>query len=173
MNVVQAMPPMMKYRPRAATIATYSQSGRPLGRRWSCICITSVVPGGSSRQCAPSCEACDSSIAASATSTPCLQSQIQQDRHLRRQRTAQVEAAVALAVVVRWGPVRTGVNGTVVARRWAELRCGSTSREERPDGRSSPNCSPCLQEALDPAQDLWLIDAVGEPRPGAVGVDHK
>ena len=45
MNVVQAMVPMMKYRPRAATIATYSQSGRPLGRRWSCICLTSVVPG--------------------------------------------------------------------------------------------------------------------------------
>jgi hypothetical protein len=43
MNVVQAMAPMTKYRPRAATIARYSQSGRPLGRRSSCICITSVV----------------------------------------------------------------------------------------------------------------------------------
>ena len=31
MNVVQAMAPMTKYRPRAATIATYSQSDRPLG----------------------------------------------------------------------------------------------------------------------------------------------
>ena len=29
---------------------------------------------------------------------------------------AQVEAAVVLSVVVRWGPVRTAVNGTVVAR---------------------------------------------------------
>src|SRR5215213_2704982 len=30
-----------------------------------------------------------------------------------------------------------------------------------------------LQEALDPLQDLWLIDAVGEARAGAVPVDHK
>jgi hypothetical protein len=29
---------------------------------------------------------------------------------------AQVEAAVALPVSVRWGPVGTAVNGTVVAR---------------------------------------------------------
>src|SRR5215218_2273731 len=46
MNVAQAIPPMTKYRPRAATIATYSQSGTPLGRRWSCICITFVLPRG-------------------------------------------------------------------------------------------------------------------------------
>jgi hypothetical protein len=48
--------------------------------------------------------------------TTCLQSQIGGDHHLRRKRTAQVEATVALSVVVRWGPVRTAVNGTVVAR---------------------------------------------------------
>jgi hypothetical protein len=29
---------------------------------------------------------------------------------------AQVEAAVVLSVVVRWGPVKPAVNGTVVAR---------------------------------------------------------
>jgi hypothetical protein len=49
--------------------------------------------------------------------TPCLQSQIGQDRDLPRQGTAQFGAAVALSVVVRSGPVRTGVNGTLVARR--------------------------------------------------------
>jgi hypothetical protein len=30
---------------------------------------------------------------------------------------AQVDAAVALSVAVRWGPAGTAVNGTVVARR--------------------------------------------------------
>src|SRR5215216_4680217 len=54
MNVVQAMAPMMKYRPRAATMATYSQSGRPLGRGWSCICIT--LPELQVFYCAPSVE---------------------------------------------------------------------------------------------------------------------
>jgi hypothetical protein len=48
--------------------------------------------------------------------TPCLQSQIGRGSHLRGWGTAQVEAAVALSVAVRWGPVRTVVNGTVVAR---------------------------------------------------------
>jgi hypothetical protein len=48
--------------------------------------------------------------------TPCLQSQIGPVRHLRRWRTAQVEVAVALSMIVRWGPVKTAVNGTVVAR---------------------------------------------------------
>jgi hypothetical protein len=48
--------------------------------------------------------------------TTCLQSQIGEDHYLRKQGTAQVEAAVALSVVVRSGPVRTAVNGTLVAR---------------------------------------------------------
>jgi hypothetical protein len=48
--------------------------------------------------------------------TPCLQSQIGRDRYLRRQWMAQVEAALALSLVVPWGPVRTAVNGTLVAR---------------------------------------------------------
>ncbi len=48
--------------------------------------------------------------------TSCLQSQIEQDHYLQRQGTAQVEATEALSVGVRWGPVRTAVNGTVVAR---------------------------------------------------------
>jgi hypothetical protein len=50
--------------------------------------------------------------------TPCLQSQIGPVRHLRRQVTAQVEAAMALSMIVRWGPVKTTVNGTVVARQF-------------------------------------------------------
>jgi hypothetical protein len=48
--------------------------------------------------------------------TPCLQSQIGPSCHLRRQGTAPVEVAVALSVIFRWRPVRTAVNGTVVAR---------------------------------------------------------
>ena len=49
-------------------------------------------------------------------STPCSQSQIGQDHYLLWQRTAQVEAASALSVVVRWELVRTAVTGTLVAR---------------------------------------------------------
>jgi hypothetical protein len=48
--------------------------------------------------------------------TPCLQSQIERDCHLQRQRTAQVKTGMALSVVVRWRPVRAFVNGTLVAR---------------------------------------------------------
>src|SRR5829696_8364033 len=39
--------------------------------------------------------------------------------------------------------------------------------------RSSPGPRPGLQEALDPAQDLWLIDSVGEAGSGAVLVEHE
>jgi hypothetical protein len=46
----------------------------------------------------------------------CLQSQIGRDRHLQRCDAAQVDAASALSVVVRSGPVETAVNGTPVAR---------------------------------------------------------
>jgi hypothetical protein len=77
---------------------------------------------GSSRQCAPTCAACDSSIATSATLTPCSQSQIGQDSHLRRHGTAQAKGPSVLSVVVRWGPFGTAVNGTLVARP-AEQRC--------------------------------------------------
>jgi hypothetical protein len=52
----------------------------------------------------------------STAATPCSQSQIGRDPHLRSRGTEQAEAAVALSVVVRSGPVRTAVNGTVVAR---------------------------------------------------------
>jgi hypothetical protein len=48
--------------------------------------------------------------------TPCSQSQIEQECHLRRERTAQVKAAVVLSVVVRFGPVMTAVNGMLAAR---------------------------------------------------------
>jgi hypothetical protein len=30
-----------------------------------------------------------------------------------------------------------------------------------------------LEEALDPAQDLWLVDAIGVARAGAIGVDDE
>jgi hypothetical protein len=48
--------------------------------------------------------------------TPCLQSQIGLHRYLRRQRTLQVVDTVVLSVSVRSGPVKTAVNGTLVAR---------------------------------------------------------
>jgi hypothetical protein len=48
--------------------------------------------------------------------TPCSQSQIGQDRHLRRCEVAQVDATSVLSVVVRWRPVKTAVTGTLVAR---------------------------------------------------------
>jgi hypothetical protein len=66
--------------------------------------------------------------------TPCSQSQIGQDRHLRRQGTLQAEAALALSVVVRSGPVRTAVNGTLMAQlaRTTVLAPGATA--PRPAG---------------------------------------
>jgi hypothetical protein len=48
--------------------------------------------------------------------TPCSQSRIGRSCHLRGRRTAQVEPASWLSVVVRWGPFRTAVNGTLVAQ---------------------------------------------------------
>jgi hypothetical protein len=48
--------------------------------------------------------------------TPCSQSQIGQDRYLGRRWMPQVMSAVVLSAGVRWGPVSTGVNGTLVAR---------------------------------------------------------
>jgi hypothetical protein len=48
--------------------------------------------------------------------TSCLQSQIGRELHLRRQGTAQVEAAAVLSVIVRSRPAGTPVNGRLVAR---------------------------------------------------------
>jgi hypothetical protein len=48
--------------------------------------------------------------------TPCSQSQFGRTHHLRRCGVAQVGAAWVLSVVVRWAPIRTAVNGTLVAR---------------------------------------------------------
>jgi hypothetical protein len=45
-----------------------------------------------------------------------LQSQIGQADYLLRRGNVQVEATEVLSVVVRSGPVRTAVNGTVVAQ---------------------------------------------------------
>jgi hypothetical protein len=68
----------------------------------------------------------------SGQATPCSQSQIGQVGDLRREKTGAGEEALALSVVVRWGPAETAVNGTVVARpartTWHKApRPGSTS----------------------------------------------
>ena len=47
---------------------------------------------------------------------PLLESQFEQDCHLRKQETAQAEAAWVLSVVFCWGPIMTAVTGTLVAR---------------------------------------------------------
>jgi hypothetical protein len=47
------------------------------------------------------------------TIDPCFQSQIGRFCHMRRQETAQVEAALALSVVVWSGPFMTAANGTL------------------------------------------------------------
>ena len=47
--------------------------------------------------------------------TTCLQSQIGHAGYLRQQGNVQVEATETLSVGVRWGLVKTAVNGTVVA----------------------------------------------------------
>ena len=49
--------------------------------------------------------------------TPCSQSQIGQKNYLGKRRTAEVTTVVVLSVVVRSGPVRTVVNGRLVARQ--------------------------------------------------------
>jgi hypothetical protein len=48
--------------------------------------------------------------------TPCLQSQFEQDCYLGRRESAQLMAIVMLSVAVHEGPVMTAVNGTLVAR---------------------------------------------------------
>jgi hypothetical protein len=48
--------------------------------------------------------------------TPCSQGQIGRCCDLRGRGTAQVEATSWLSVVVRSGPFKTAVNGTLVAR---------------------------------------------------------
>lgn len=51
------------------------------------------------------------------TMTLCSQSQIGAVCHLRRRPTKQVEGTEVLSMVVRPGPGRTVVNGTLVARQ--------------------------------------------------------
>jgi hypothetical protein len=71
--------------------------------------------------------------------TPCSQSQIGPVRHLRRRRTAQVEAGCQLSVVVRSGPFRTAVNGTLVARsHGATWHAARWRRWLHPDRRVRP-----------------------------------
>jgi hypothetical protein len=70
-------------------------------------------------------------------STTCLQSQIGCCRHLRGWGTAQVVGAVVLSVVVRSGPARTVVNGTLVARPVRGLGTG-WCRSSQPDRRARP-----------------------------------
>jgi hypothetical protein len=90
-------------------------------------------------------------------STPCLQSQIGQDCHLRRSRMAQVEAAVALSVAVRWGPAGTAVNGTVVARTGEDdVRRARKSRHQ-------------LDRRVRPDPDDTRLVGKGRRRPAAAG----
>ena len=58
----------------------------------------------------------------SSSMTTCLQSQIGQDRHLRRQGNSAGRTSLMLSVAVRPGPVMTAVNGTLVARPAARGR---------------------------------------------------
>jgi hypothetical protein len=51
-----------------------------------------------------------------AKATPCFQSQIGQDRYLAKRLMAQLTPTVALSMTVRWGPLGTAMNGTLVAR---------------------------------------------------------
>jgi hypothetical protein len=83
---------------------------------------------------------------------PCLQSQIGLVRYLRRQGTAQVEPAVALSVIVRRGPARTAVNGTLVARQAGIGGMGGAIRS-------------CLDRRARPV--LGSHRLVGKPRSGA------
>jgi hypothetical protein len=48
--------------------------------------------------------------------TPCLPSQFERGLDLGNHGSPQVDATVVLSVRVRWGPVMTAVNGTLVAR---------------------------------------------------------
>jgi hypothetical protein len=89
------------------------------------------------------------------TMTPCSQSQIGHCRHLRRKGTAQVEAASVLSVVVRWRPVRTAVNGTLVARQAGIGGMGGAARS-------------CLDRRARPVLGSHRI--VGNPRSGAAVV---
>ena len=88
-------------------------------------------------------------------STPCLQSQIGQDRYLRRRRTAQVEAALVLSVIIPWGPVRTAVNGTVVARpaRTTLVRPGSVGTSSTAGRGTTPAAPASLARATGAAED--------------------
>jgi hypothetical protein len=70
--------------------------------------------------------------------TPCSQSQIGRCCHPRGWGTAPVEAASRLSVVVRSGPFRTAVNGTLVARP-SRMTPGTRSRRWlHPDRRVRP-----------------------------------
>ena len=64
-------------------------------------------------------------------STPCLQSQIGRGSDLRHSLAPQVRTLVALSAVIRWGPVRTAVNGTLVARP-VRTTCHTSARSALP-----------------------------------------
>jgi hypothetical protein len=70
--------------------------------------------------------------------TPCSQSQFGLRCHLRGWRPALVERATALSVVVRWGPFRTSVNGTLVARPLRMTPSNPSCLRFHPDRRVRP-----------------------------------
>jgi hypothetical protein len=69
---------------------------------------------------------------------PCLQSQFGRCCHLRGWGPALVERAAALSVVVRWGPLRTSVNGTLVARPLRTTPSNPSCLRFHPDRRVRP-----------------------------------
>src|SRR5215213_10393979 len=70
--------------------------------------------------------------------TPCLQSQFGRCCHLREWGPALVEHAAGLSVVVCWGPFRTAVNGTLVARPLRTTPSNSSCLRFHPDCRVRP-----------------------------------
>ena len=94
--------------------------------------------------------------------TPCLQSQIGQSRHLASQRMWQVHGATVLSVAVRSGPIETAVNGTLghgrrggpVATASAVSRPVMTNQTvlgrrgpDRVCGHVCPECDTAIDEA--------------------------
>jgi hypothetical protein len=94
--------------------------------RFADSCSGSAVPSGRGRHTAFPVPSCDQGphgpaghgkpIQACNQSTTCLQSQIRRDRDLERWGPALLTGAMVVSVGVRWGPLVTAVNGTLVAR---------------------------------------------------------
>jgi hypothetical protein len=95
--------------------------------------------------------------------TTCLRS-LGQDCHLRRQGTAQIEAAMALSMIVRLGPARTAVNGTVVAQPARTTFLGAWQHRRQLDRRVrlDPSDACLVGKGRRPAAAIeWDSNAIG------------